>query len=52
MIAAEALVEGERGAAIREGFRLIAAYIFGANKPNANIAMTAPVTQQAYTPLA
>ena len=47
MIAAEALVEGERGAAIREGFRLIAAYIFGANKPNAKIAMTAPVTQQA-----
>jgi hypothetical protein len=49
MIAAEALVEGERKAAIREGFRLIAAYIFGANKPNAKIAMTAPVQQQKQT---
>ena len=46
MIAAEAVVEGERKAAIGEGFRLIAAYIFGANKPNAKIAMTAPVQQQ------
>ena len=49
MIAAEAFVEGERNAAIREGFRLIAAYIFGANKPNAKIAMTAPVQQQRQT---
>ena len=46
MIAAEAEVKGERKAAINEGFRLIAAYIFGANKPNAKIAMTAPVQQQ------
>jgi hypothetical protein len=46
MIVAEAVVQGERKAAIREGFRLIAAYIFGANKPNARIAMTAPVQQQ------
>lgn len=46
MIAAEARVEGERKAAIREGFGLMAAYIFGANKPNAKIAMTAPVQQQ------
>ena len=43
MIAAEAEVKGERKAAINEGFRLVAAYIFGANKPNAKIAMTAPV---------
>ncbi|MBY0613438.1 MAG: heme-binding protein [Beijerinckiaceae bacterium] len=49
MIAAEAVVEGERVAAIREGFRLIAAYIFGANEPNAKIAMTAPVQQQKQT---
>jgi hypothetical protein len=49
MIAAEAVVEGERKAAINEGFRLIAAYIFGANKPNAKIAMTAPVQQQRQT---
>jgi hypothetical protein len=46
MIAAEAEVQGERKAAIQEGFRLVAAYIFGANKPNAKIAMTAPVQQQ------
>ena len=46
MIAAEAEVKGERKAAINEGFRLIAAYIFGANKPNMKIAMTAPVQQQ------
>jgi hypothetical protein len=46
MIAAEAVVEGERQTAINEGFRLVAAYIFGANKPNAKIAMTAPVQQQ------
>ncbi|MGA7803830.1 SOUL family heme-binding protein [Bradyrhizobium sp.] len=49
MIAAEAVVAGERRAAISEGFRLIAAYIFGANKPNARIAMTAPVQQQKQT---
>jgi hypothetical protein len=49
MIAAEAVVEGERKAAIGEGFRIIAAYIFGANKPNARIPMTAPVQQQQQT---
>ena len=49
MIAAEAMVEGERKTAINEGFRLIAAYIFGANKPNTKIAMTAPVQQQRQT---
>ena len=46
MIAAEVEVKGERKTAINEGFRLIAAYIFGANGPNAKIAMTAPVQQQ------
>jgi hypothetical protein len=49
MIVAEAAVEGERKAAINDGFRLIAAYIFAANKPNAMIAMTAPVQQQKKT---
>lgn len=49
MIAAEAVIEGERKAAINQGFRLIAAYIFGANKPNAKIGMMAPVQQQKQT---
>ncbi len=52
LIAAEVEVGGERSAAINEGFRLIAAYIFGANKPNAKIAMTAPVEQQAKQTIA
>ncbi len=45
-IVAEVQVAGERKAAINEGFRLLAAYIFGANQPNAKIAMTAPVQQK------
>ena len=45
-IVAEAEVKGERKAAINEGFRLIAAYIFGSNNPKAKIEMTAPVQQQ------
>ncbi len=52
MIAAEVEVSGERRAAINEGFRLIAGYIFGANKPNAKIAMAAPVEQQARQTIA
>ncbi len=46
MIAAETSVEGERTAAIGEGFRRIAGYIFGDNAPREKIAMTAPVQQQ------
>jgi SOUL heme-binding protein len=47
MIVAEADVTGTREAAIREGFRTIADYIFGNNLLSQKIAMTAPVTQQA-----
>ncbi len=46
IVVAETQVAGERRAALNEGFRLLAAYISGANKPNAKIAMTAPVQQQ------
>jgi hypothetical protein len=45
MIAAEATVAGDRKPAIEDGFRLIAAYIFGKNEPRARIEMTAPVEQ-------
>lgn len=46
MIVAQVQLKGERKATINEGFRLIAAYIFGANEPKAKISMTAPVQQQ------
>lgn len=45
LLAAEVAVEGEREAAINRGFRLLADYIFGANRSRAKVAMTAPVTQ-------
>ena len=44
MIVAEVQVEGDLDEASSQGFRLIAAYIFGQNKVNEKIAMTAPVT--------
>lgn len=46
MIVAETDVVGERDKAIREGFRIIADYIFGNNLIGEKVAMTAPVTQQ------
>lgn len=46
MIAAEAAVKGDRKSAISEGFRIIAAYIFGANNEQTKIEMTAPVQQK------
>jgi hypothetical protein len=46
MIVAEAEVTGARENAIREGFRIIAGYIFGSNSTRQNVSMTAPVTQQ------
>lgn len=45
-VVAETAIEGERDRAINDGFRRLARYIFGANEPQREIAMTAPVTQQ------
>ena len=44
MIIAEVWVDGDLDSASSQGFRLIAAYIFGQNQVNEKIAMTAPVT--------
>jgi DNA gyrase inhibitor GyrI len=46
LLVAEVRVKGERYRAINDGFRLLADYIFGNNKANTKIAMTAPVLQQ------
>jgi hypothetical protein len=46
MIVAETEASGERDKAISEGFRTIAAYIFGNNSSAEKVAMTSPVTQQ------
>lgn len=46
MIIAEVEVSGERKEAINQGFRLVADYIFGNNKSNTKVAMTAPVVQE------
>lgn len=44
-LAAEVTVEGDEAAARSAGFRTLAAYIFGENRQQADIAMTAPVAQ-------
>jgi len=46
MIVAEVEVSGDREAAIQQGFRTLADYIFGNNTALRVITMTAPVTQQ------
>lgn len=46
MIVAETSVSGDREAAISDGFRVIADYIFGNNVSAEKVAMTAPVIQQ------
>lgn len=46
LVAAEVTVGGDRNTAVREGFRLLAGYIFGGNDGGRRIAMTAPVMQQ------
>ena len=46
LVVAEVTVDGEQKTAANKGFRLLAAYIFGANRKRQDIAMTAPVAQQ------
>ncbi len=46
-VVAEVMVTGDQQQAGRKGFRLLAGYIFGANRKKERIAMTAPVTKSA-----
>ena len=46
LVVAEVTVDGDQKEASNAGFRLLAGYIFGANKKRQKIAMTAPVAQQ------
>ena len=50
LIVAEVKVEGDLDAASNQGFRLIAAYIFGKNQVAEKIAMTAPVGIESAEP--
>jgi hypothetical protein len=45
LVVAEVTVGGDQKEAANKGFRLLAGYIFGANKRRKSIAMTAPVIQ-------
>jgi hypothetical protein len=49
-VVAEVIVPGPADEAGNQGFRLLAGYIFGRNKGERKIAMTAPVTQTAAPP--
>lgn len=51
-ITAEILVDGSRKDAIKKGFKQLAGYIFGHNKPANSIKMTAPVMQEESTTIA
>ena len=46
MIVAQVTVPGARETAIKEGFRLLADYIFGNNSASEKVSMTAPVMQE------
>lgn len=52
MIIADVTVNGVRREASSQGFRLLADYIFGNNRINEDIAMTAPVQQRASEKIA
>ena len=46
MVIAELEIQAERKEATKDGFKILADYIFGNNKSKENISMTAPVRQQ------
>lgn len=48
-IAAEVEVKGDQKLAMNKGFRILASYIFGKNKPQEKIAMTSPVVSEKTT---
>ena len=52
MTVAETVVDGARKAALSEGFRRIADYIFAKSRDGEQIAMTVPVMQDAGDPMA
>jgi len=47
-IVAEVTVEGDRGSAMNNSFRQLADFIFGNNREEAKISMTAPVIERAH----
>jgi hypothetical protein len=47
MVVAQVKIAGQRDEAIREGFKILASYIFGSNTLAKKMEMTKPVTQQA-----
>lgn len=51
-LVAEVTVAGDRDTALRQGFQILARYIFGANDGGASVAMTAPVAQSRGTGIA
>ena len=52
MTVAETVVQGPRKAALGEGFRIIADYIFAKSRSGEKIAMTVPVMQDSGDPMA
>ena len=45
-LVAQTTVQGSYDAALREGFKIVAGYIFGGNVKKESVAMTAPVTSE------
>ena len=52
MVIAETIVRGQRRAALREGFRRLADYIFAKSRPGEALPMSVPVMQDSGDPMA